>query len=53
MLWGSIVPAFACRKDDDDDENDPAQLALSFLPNKRQKRHRFFNERKMAVVECF
>jgi len=40
-------------KDDDDDENDPAQLALSFLPNKRQKRHRFFNERKMAVVECF
>ena len=37
----------------DEDDEDPSQLALSFVPNKRQKRHRFFQERKLQLVESF
>jgi hypothetical protein len=39
------------RKDEDDE--DPQQLALSFVPSKKRKRHRFFEERKLQVVESF
>ena len=37
----------------DEDDDDPQQLALSFVPNKKRKRHRFFNERKLQAVESF